>query len=182
MILTRHPKPVYLLAEGFDDLNFGLKLIANADPTTRSKKRNNDTGSTSLVYIYMQANFVHPPTAQLPGHKKASVSDRFSPIVYELQQGVLRFEDPQLILMEQGKEDSVHLDLGENSTIPSLYPASPHRHSISAPNLSLSLTVALSPIFLGGPSALLTLHWRYVLPMLGGQHREHQPPPPSERT
>jgi len=102
---------------------------------------------------------------------------RFSPILYELWQGILRSEDPQLILVEQGKGESVHLDLEEYSAIPSLYSTSTYRHSIPTPGLSLSLIVALSPIFLGGLSTLLTLHWRYVLPMLEGQYREHKPPP-----
>lgn len=44
--------------------------------------------STSSVYIYSRANFARPPIAQLPGHKKASVAVRFSPILYELRPGV----------------------------------------------------------------------------------------------
>ena len=43
---------------------------------------------TSSVYIYSRANFARPPIAQLPGHKKASVAVRFSPILYELRPGV----------------------------------------------------------------------------------------------
>ena len=43
---------------------------------------------TSSVYIYSRANFARPPIAQLPGHKKASVAVRFSPILYELRSGV----------------------------------------------------------------------------------------------
>ncbi|KAF5350455.1 hypothetical protein D9756_008642 [Leucocoprinus leucothites] len=44
--------------------------------------------STSSVYIYSRANFARPPIAQLPGHKKASVAIRFSPILYELRPSV----------------------------------------------------------------------------------------------
>jgi len=44
--------------------------------------------STSSVYIYSRANFARPPIGQLPGHKKASVAVRFSPILYELRPGV----------------------------------------------------------------------------------------------
>ena len=124
------------------------------DSATKSKKRNNDTGSTSSVYIYTRANFARPPIAQLPGHKKASVGVRFSPILYELRQGVLGFEEPRSVVMEQGKEETVHLDLGEHSVTPSLYPTSPHRHSIPTP--SLSPIVAPTPVFPGGPSTLLT--------------------------
>ncbi|TFK73115.1 hypothetical protein BDN72DRAFT_814927 [Pluteus cervinus] len=46
------------------------------------------TPSNSCVYIYSRANFARPPIAQLPGHKKASVAVKFSPILYELRQGV----------------------------------------------------------------------------------------------
>ncbi|EDR10655.1 chromatin assembly complex 1 subunit B/CAC2 [Laccaria bicolor S238N-H82] len=45
------------------------------------------TSPASSVYIYSRANFARPPIAQLPGHKKASVAVRFSPILYELRHG-----------------------------------------------------------------------------------------------
>ncbi|KAF8216296.1 WD40-repeat-containing domain protein [Mycena galopus ATCC 62051] len=45
-------------------------------------------GSNSSVYIYSRANFARPPVAQLPGHKKASVAVRFSPVLFELRAGV----------------------------------------------------------------------------------------------
>ena len=41
--------------------------------------------SSSSVYIYSRANFARPPIAQLPGHKKASVAVKFSPVLYELR-------------------------------------------------------------------------------------------------
>ncbi|KAJ7672365.1 WD40 repeat-like protein [Mycena polygramma] len=44
--------------------------------------------SNSSVYIYSRANFARPPVAQLPGHKKASVAVRFSPVLFELRAGV----------------------------------------------------------------------------------------------
>jgi chromatin assembly factor 1 subunit B len=47
------------------------------------------SNSSSSVYIYSRANFARPPIAQLPGHKKASVAVRFSPILYDLRPGVL---------------------------------------------------------------------------------------------
>jgi chromatin assembly factor 1 subunit B len=47
-----------------------------------------DPTSASSVFIYSRANFARPPVAQLPGHKKASVAVRFSPVLYELRQGV----------------------------------------------------------------------------------------------
>ena len=43
---------------------------------------------SSSVYIYTRANFARPPIAHLPGHKKASVAVRFSPVLYELRPGV----------------------------------------------------------------------------------------------
>lgn len=47
-----------------------------------------NSNSTSSVYIYSRANFARPPIAQLPGHKKASVAVRFSPVLYELRPDV----------------------------------------------------------------------------------------------
>ncbi|KAJ7021155.1 chromatin assembly complex protein [Mycena alexandri] len=47
-----------------------------------------EPGSASSVYIYSRANFARPPVAQLPGHKKASVAVRFSPVLFELRAGV----------------------------------------------------------------------------------------------
>ena len=46
------------------------------------------SNSSSSVYIYTRANFARPPIAHLPGHKKASVAVRFSPILYELRPAV----------------------------------------------------------------------------------------------
>ncbi len=65
----------------------------DATPTRGRKGHPAETGnvsnSTSSVYIYSRANFARPPIAQLPGHQKASVAVRFSPILYELRPGVL---------------------------------------------------------------------------------------------
>ena len=58
-------------------------FTATADPPPSSSST-----STSSVYIYSRANFARPPIAQLPGHKKASVAVRFSPILFELRPGV----------------------------------------------------------------------------------------------
>ncbi|KAJ7753884.1 chromatin assembly complex protein [Mycena olivaceomarginata] len=44
--------------------------------------------SNSSVYIYSRANFARPPVAQLPGHKKASVAVKFSPVLFELRPNV----------------------------------------------------------------------------------------------
>ena len=59
-------------------------LSSTADPLASTSS----STSTSSVYIYSRANFARPPIAQLPGHKKASVAVRFSPILYELRPGV----------------------------------------------------------------------------------------------
>lgn len=46
-----------------------------------------DPTSASSVYIYGRASFALPPIAQLPGHKKASVAVKFSPVLYSLRPG-----------------------------------------------------------------------------------------------
>ncbi|PPQ96476.1 hypothetical protein CVT26_010470 [Gymnopilus dilepis] len=60
--------------------------------------------SNSSVYIYSRANFARPPIAQLPGHKKASVAVRFSPILYELRPGVAPSEKDQSQEKEKSQE------------------------------------------------------------------------------
>ncbi|KAF8961850.1 WD40-repeat-containing domain protein [Flammula alnicola] len=57
-------------------------------PSEPSAGASTSSNTTSSVYIYSRANFARPPIAQLPGHKKASVAVRFSPILYELRPGV----------------------------------------------------------------------------------------------
>ncbi|KAJ3768865.1 WD40 repeat-like protein [Lentinula raphanica] len=44
--------------------------------------------TSSCVYIYTRANFARPPIATLPGHKKASVAVRFSPVLVDLRDGI----------------------------------------------------------------------------------------------
>ncbi|KAJ4001963.1 WD40 repeat-like protein [Lentinula boryana] len=46
------------------------------------------SNTSSCVYIYTRANFARPPIATLPGHKKASVAVRFSPVLVDLRDGV----------------------------------------------------------------------------------------------
>ncbi|KAK7042652.1 WD-repeats-region domain-containing protein [Favolaschia claudopus] len=53
-----------------------------------SSAAHGEGASNSSVYIYSRANFARPPVAQLPGHKKASVAVRFSPVLFELRPGV----------------------------------------------------------------------------------------------
>lgn len=72
-----------------------------------------DVSSASSVFIYTRANFARPPIAQLPGHKKASVAVKFSPILYDLRPGVLGAESAETknIAVERGKDESVNIDL-----------------------------------------------------------------------
>jgi chromatin assembly factor 1 subunit B len=117
-----------------------------SDQTSRGRKRTTgESSATSSVYIYTRANFARPPIAQLPGHKKASVAVRFSPILYELRQGVAGFEEPETVVIEKGKEEYVDLNLGLGSAaIVSAASTSPHKHSIPTPTLS--------PIFSPSPA------------------------------
>ncbi|KAG8925255.1 hypothetical protein FRC01_010447, partial [Tulasnella sp. 417] len=91
------------------------------DPPSRPKKgtraSESSGGSKSSVYIYSRANFSRPPIAHLPGHQKASVAVKFSPLLYELRQGVLgageeKEREVKRIGIERGKDQVVDLDLG----------------------------------------------------------------------
>ena len=75
--------------------------------------------SASSVYIYSRANFARPPIAQLPGHKKASVAVRFSPILYELRNGVTGTEvshETKTAIVEKGKDGFMELDVVGSTT------------------------------------------------------------------
>jgi len=74
------------------------------------------------VYIYSRANFARPPIAQLPGHKKASVAVRFSPILYELRPGVgtggdrveaasVDYRNTAIAAVEKGVECTLNVDV-----------------------------------------------------------------------
>ncbi|TFK52882.1 WD40 repeat-like protein [Heliocybe sulcata] len=86
-----------------------------------SANEGSDKSSASSVYIYSRANFARPPIAQLPGHKKASVAVRFSPILYELRAGVVGADiipkKPATFIVEKGKEERMDVDIdGPNQT------------------------------------------------------------------
>jgi chromatin assembly factor 1 subunit B len=49
------------------------------------KEKEKEGDKTSCVYVYSRAAFAKPPVAVLPGHKKASVAVRFSPVLFELR-------------------------------------------------------------------------------------------------
>lgn len=90
------------------------------DQPTRGRKNSRLTvntladstsNSSSSVYIYSRANFARPPIAQLPGHKKASIAVRFSPVLYELRKGLVGAEEVRMGVVEKGVEGKVALDL-----------------------------------------------------------------------
>ncbi|KAJ8584585.1 hypothetical protein M405DRAFT_866095 [Rhizopogon salebrosus TDB-379] len=75
--------------------------------------------SASSVFIYSRANFARPPIAQLPGHEKASVAVKSSPVLYELRQDVVSAEgqnEPKTGTLEKGKDGSISLDIAGSST------------------------------------------------------------------
>ena len=55
-----------------------------------------------------------PPVARLPGHKKASVAVKFSPILYDLRAGVTGAESPvetKTVAIERGSDKTVDVDI-----------------------------------------------------------------------
>ncbi|KAI9513386.1 WD40 repeat-like protein [Russula earlei] len=90
----------------------------NKTEEARGRKGHPDaanSNSGSSVYIYSRANFARPPVAQLPGHKKASVAVRFSPILYELRPGVFGLDGPidtKYVVVEKGREMAINVDVG----------------------------------------------------------------------
>ncbi|KAG8979227.1 hypothetical protein FRB94_012472 [Tulasnella sp. JGI-2019a] len=140
--LTFSPDGAFLLtpAGQFEDPTFSSSASASRsaskqgapapdDPPVRPKKGSSSktgepsSGTKSSVYIYSRANFSRAPIAHLPGHQKASVAVRFSPLLYELRPGVIggEGEHPELkrIAIERGRDQTVELDLGGASTTPS---------------------------------------------------------------
>ncbi|KAI6165281.1 WD40-repeat-containing domain protein [Pisolithus thermaeus] len=86
------------------------KTSRTSDTTSESSNPN----SASSVFIYSRANFARPPIAQLPGHKKASVAVRFSPILYELRSGVNGSEgtgEAKTINVEREKEGKTAINI-----------------------------------------------------------------------
>lgn len=91
--------------------------------------------SESSVYIYSRANLSRPPIAQLPGHKKASVAVRFSPVLYDLRPHVVGADAPPEprtanIAIEKGVSDRVDVDMVGPLPLSALVPSeSPSKHS-----------------------------------------------------
>ena len=74
--------------------------------------------STSSVYIYSRANFARPPIAQLPGHKKASVAIRFSPVLYEFRPGIETGGDRvEAASVDHGKTVTAAVEKGVEGTL-----------------------------------------------------------------
>ncbi|KAF9224904.1 WD40 repeat-like protein [Gyrodon lividus] len=85
----------------------------NANSTTTTQNESTNPNSASSVFIYSRANFARPPIAQLPGHKKASIAVRFSPVLYELRHGVVgaSAEETKTGALEKGKDGKLAVDL-----------------------------------------------------------------------
>ncbi|TFK32261.1 WD40-repeat-containing domain protein [Crucibulum laeve] len=122
------------------------------------------TGTTnSSVYIYSRANFARPPIAQLPGHKKASVAVRFSPILYELRQGIEgayeHEHETKTAALEKGTEGVLEVDVvdpvgvGEAGSSASGLLATPQR----TPTHSQSHSHSFSQSSIAAPAPRLAL-------------------------
>ena len=108
-----------------------------------------NSNSSSSVYIYSRANFARPPVAQLPGHKKASVAVRFSPILYELRPGVFGPDgsmDTKYVVVEKGRDAAVYVDIGGPPASAPDTPALSASNEI--PHVSPSKTTLLAPLAL----------------------------------
>ncbi|KAH8112858.1 WD40 repeat-like protein [Phellopilus nigrolimitatus] len=110
-----------------------------------------DPSSASSVFIYSRANFSRPPIAQLPGHKKASIAVKFSPVLYELRPGVVGAQQPEPktahVALERGNSEQVDIDMvgpvsipdrsDSRVTAPSPSPQTPHpSQTLPSPALS----------------------------------------------
>ncbi|KAF8810259.1 hypothetical protein BYT27DRAFT_7161899 [Phlegmacium glaucopus] len=154
-------------------------------PATDPLASTSSSTSTSSVYIYSRANFARPPIAQLPGHKKASVAVRFSPILYELRPGVTmaggehhhegeaKARGTPNAILEKGVDGRIDVDVvgplsgateqrlgtsfnsGSSLLMPQRTPA--HQPSIATPSPRLALlTSGISPFGLSGASPMLS--------------------------
>ena len=129
-------------------------------------------GAASSVYIYSRANFARPPVAQLPGHKKASVAVRFSPVLYELRPGVapaggssaVGSAEPPAAVLERGIDGNMRVEvvgpLGGAVSAPALMtPQKTHTAPIETPTPTRpgsgahpAASPALSPMDLRPPT------------------------------
>ncbi|KAI6002129.1 WD40-repeat-containing domain protein [Pisolithus albus] len=129
--LTFSPDGGLLLtpAGQFEDPSFPPEPKKAEETPKKRTPRTSDTtcessnpNSASSVFIYSRANFARPPIAQLPGHKKASVAVRFSPILYELRSGVNGSEgigEAKTIYLEKEKEGKTTVNIsGKDNDAP----------------------------------------------------------------
>ncbi|KAI0031738.1 WD40-repeat-containing domain protein [Vararia minispora EC-137] len=149
--------------------------------------------SGSSVYIYSRANFARPPIAQLPGHKKASIAVRFSPILYELRQDVQGADltpDTKHVIVEAGREETILVDIGPSAAsassqrAPSASPApmSPAKSTLLAPLAMPAPVLAQPPSALTLPSPVLSasdsISLRALSPAVSATISISKPPTP----
>ncbi|EJD01898.1 WD40 repeat-like protein [Fomitiporia mediterranea MF3/22] len=121
--LTFSPDGALLLTPSghFEDPSNIASLMAG-ESSSRGRRGNpadstlTDPTSASSVFIYSRANFARPPIAQLPGHKKASVAVRFSPVLYDLRPGVTGAQAPPEprtvnVAVERGNSEQIDIDM-----------------------------------------------------------------------
>lgn len=116
---------------------------------TRGRKGNPSAGdpkdSSSSVYIYSRANFARPPIARLPGHKKASVAVRFSPVLYELRPNVWSESQPEPKTASLDKDTEITLDVDVGVPPGPVQEKTPHPSPVKLSLNSLGTIVAPSP-------------------------------------
>jgi len=154
----------------FEDpsVNPGTSRATSGNKTEEARGRKGhpdaaNSNSGSSVYIYSRANFARPPVAQLPGHKKASVAVRFSPILYELRPGVFGPDgsiDTKYVVVEKGRDTTVNVDVGGPPAQAPNTPALSASNEI--PNVSPSKTMLLAPLAL--PAVIPSLSTSLTLP------------------
>lgn len=169
--LTFSPDGGLLLtpAGHFEDLSFNAGVKGDETPSRGRKGQSTDKSgsdstqsgltnpnSASSVFIYSRANFARPPIAQLPGHKKASVAVRFSPILYELRNGVVGAgaEATKTAVLEKDKEGKLAVDLtsGTGLLAPEQSAPSPSPRAEKAPTSLLPAAGSDIPV-VHSPSA-----------------------------
>ncbi|KAI0634573.1 WD40 repeat-like protein [Trametes polyzona] len=151
--LTFSPDGGLLLtpAGQFEDPSVIPTATSKSNDPPRGQKGNPNVDSkdtSSSVYIYSRANFARPPIARLPGHKKASVAVRFSPILYELRPHVaLTDGEPKSVTLDKDAEVSVDVDIGAGTSVDKDKTpfASPVKQSSTGGASSASTIAAPSP-------------------------------------
>ncbi|KAI0767642.1 WD40 repeat-like protein [Fomes fomentarius] len=118
----------------------GLLLTPLVNLKTRDSK-----DSSSSVYIYSRANFARPPIARLPGHKKASVAVRFSPVLYELRPNVRSESQPEPKTVTLDKDTEITLDVDVGVPPGPVQEKTPHPSPVKLSLSSLGTIVAPSP-------------------------------------